>query len=112
MGVGGGEVGEFGEGDAADTGEGAEDEGKVGGGVEEGAVLAEDKGFTADGKHIGGVGLDKETIERDNGGQTGEGLGRGREEGAANAEPDVGTAQDGVAEEIGGEGDAVKKNGG
>ena len=35
---------------------------------------------------------DKETIERDDGGQAGEGLGRGREEGATNAEPDVGTA--------------------
>lgn len=31
MGVGGGEVGKFGEGDGADAGEGAEDEGEVGG---------------------------------------------------------------------------------
>ena len=92
MGVGGGEVGEFGEGDAADTGEGAEDEGEVGRGVEEGAVLTEDERFATDGKHVGGVGFDKETVERDGGGQAGEGLGRGREEGATNAEPDVGTA--------------------
>lgn len=112
MGVGGGEVGEFGEGDAADSGEGAEDEGEVGGGVEEGAVLAEDEGLAADGKHVGGVGLDKESVEGDGGGQAGKGLGGGGEEGAADAEPDIGAAQDGMAEEIGGEGDAVKEDGG
>ena len=112
MGVGGGEVGKFGEGDAADSGKGAEDKGKIGGGVEKGAVLAEDKGLAADGKHVGGVGLDKEAVERDGGGQAGEGLSRGREKGAANAEPDIRTAHDGMAEEIGGEGDAVEENGG
>lgn len=112
MGVVGGEVGKLGEGDAADSGKGAEDKGKVGGGVEEGAVLAEDEGFAADGKHVGGVGLDKESVDGDGGGQAGKGLGRGGEECATNAEPDVGTAQDRVAEEIGGEGDAVEENGG
>lgn len=112
MGVGGGEVGKFGEGDVADAGEGTEDKGKIGGGVEKGAVLAEDEGLAADGKHVGGVGLDKESVEGDGGGQAGKGLGRGGEECATNAEPDVGTAQDRVAEEIGGEGDAVKEDGG
>lgn len=92
MGVGGGEVGKFGEGDAADSGKGAEDKGKIGGGVEKGAVLAEDEGLAADGKHVGGVGLDKESVEGDGGGQAGKGLGRGGEECATNAEPDVGTA--------------------
>lgn len=74
--------------------------------------MAEDKGVATNGKHVGGVGFDQEAVERDDGGQTRKGLCGGGEEGTADAEPDVEAAQDGVTEEIRGEGDAVKKDGG
>ena len=103
--------GQFVDGHLTALGQGTQNKGEIGGAVEKGVILPKDQRLPADGEEIRGIRLNQKTLQRDGGGEARKRPRAGGEERAADAKPDIGTAEDGMRQKIGGEGDAMEKDG-